>query len=344
MTGRLGQRPRLPALSGPGGRAVIRLLTRSAGRLAVCLAAVTLTYTLASLSFDPLADLRSTQPPTPQEVIDARAVALGLDRPLLPRMLEWFTGACTGDLGVTVDGHPIGAQLWERAGTSLRLFLPGSVLAVLGGIAVGVWGAVRAGRTSDRISMATALLLLAVPVFVLGTVLKILWLPINNAAGTDLLPFSGETTPGSEATGWAEFGDRIRHLVLPTITIALPQIAFYSRFQRAAMLEVLHSEFLRGARTRGLTYRQAITGHGLRMALVPMTALVAFGFGLHLVGGVFTERIFGWHGLGDWLMSAIENQDARVVATATLLMAVLVVVVGWVADLALAFLDPRTRS
>ncbi|SDD39714.1 ABC transporter permease [Actinokineospora iranica] len=334
------------ALSAPAGRARLAagLAGRVAGRVALCLAAVLLTYTLAALSFDPLAELRSTQPPTPQAVLDARAAELGLDLPVLPRFLRWLSGVPAGDFGVTVDGHAVADEVWERAGTSLRLFLPGSVLAVLLGVAVGIWGALRAGRWADKISMAAALVLLAVPVFVLGTLLKILWLPVNEAAGTDLLPFSGEKTPGSDLAGWAAAGDRLRHLVLPTVAIALPQIAFYSRYQRAAMLEVLHSEFLRAARARGLTRARAVRRHGLRMALIPMTALVAFSFGLHLAGGVFTERIFGWHGLGDWMMSAIEHQDAMVVATSTLLMAVLVVVVGWLADLALVLLDPRTRS
>ncbi|MEU4340990.1 ABC transporter permease [Nocardia sp. NPDC023852] len=323
---------------------LIRLVTRLAGWTAVCLGSVLLTYTLSALSFDPLAELRTTQPPTPQAVIDARAAELGLDQPLLPRFWGWLSGIPSGEFGVTVDGRDIASELGERAGTSVHLFLPGSLLAVVLGIAFGLWGAMRAGRTGDRLSMAASLLLLAVPVFVLGTVLKILCLPINEAAGTDVLPFSGEKTPGSDLTGWAAVGDRFRHLVLPTIAIALPQIAFYSRFQRAAMLEVLNSEYLRGARARGLTHIRAVRGHGLRMALIPVTALVAFSFGLHLAGGVFTERIFGWHGLGDWLMSAIENQDTMVVATVTLLMAGLVLMVGWLADLALVLLDPRTRS
>jgi peptide/nickel transport system permease protein len=322
----------------------LRLVGRLAGWSGLCLAAVLLTYTLASLSFDPLADLRTTQPPTPQAVLDARAAELSLDQPIPLRFLGWLSGVVSGDFGVTADGHAITAQVWERAGTSLRLFLPGSALAVVLGVALGVWGALRARGAADRLSMAAALVLLAIPVFVLGTLLKILWLPVNQAAGTDLLPFSGETTPGADLSGWAEVGDRLRHLVLPTIAIALPQIAFYSRYQRAAMLEVLHSEFLRAARSRGLTRGRAIRGHGLRMALIPMTALVAFSFGLHMAGGVFTERIFGWHGLGDWMMSAVERQDAMVVATATLVMAVLVVVVGWLADVALVALDPRTRA
>ncbi|CRK58210.1 Oligopeptide transport system permease protein OppB (TC 3.A.1.5.1) [Alloactinosynnema sp. L-07] len=321
-----------------------RLIGRLGGRVALCLATTFLTFLLASLSFDPLAELRATQPPTPQEVLDARSAALGLDEPIPLRFLHWLAGVPAGDFGLTVGGADIADEVWRRAGTSLRLFAPGSVLAVVLGIALGVWGALRARRLSDQLSMFGALVLLAIPVFVLGTLLKMLWLPMNQAAGTDLLPFSGETTPGSALTGWADIGDRVRHLVLPTITIALPQIAFYSRYQRAAMLEVLNSDFLRAARAKGLRRGQAVRGHGLRMTLIPMTALVAFSFGLHLAGGVFTERVFGWHGLGDWMLSSISEQDAMVVATTTLLLAVLVAVVGWLADIALTLLDPRTRT
>ncbi len=331
------------APSGPPAGAAGRLLRRLAWRLGLCLAATFTAYVLASISFDPLAELRGQQPPPPQAVIDAQAQRLGLDDPVPQRFLGWLAGVPHGDFGETVTGQEIGDELWRRCGTSVRLFLAGSLLAIVLGVAIGLWNALRDGRPSDRMSLFASLIILAVPVFVLGTVLKMLWLPLNEAAGTQLLYFSAETTPGADHTGWAAIGDRLRHLALPTLAIALPQAAFYSRYQRAAMLDVLGSDFLRAARAKGLRHRQAVLRHGVRIALIPMVTLFAFTFGLHLTGGVFTERVFGWNGMGDWLLRGIQDEDANIVASVTLFIAVLVVLAGMLADGVLALLDPRIR-
>ncbi|WP_137991503.1 ABC transporter permease [Streptomyces vilmorinianum] len=321
----------------------VHLARRLAWRLGLCLAATLTAYLLASLSFDPLAELRGHQPRPPQAVIDARAHRLGLDTPLPARFLDWLAGVPRGDFGETVGGQRVADELWRRCGTSVRLFLAGSLLAMAAGVVVGVWNALRSGRVSDGVSLVGSLVLLSVPVFVLGTVLKMAWLPVNEAAGTQLLYFSAETTPGADLTGWAAVGDRLRHLALPTLAVALPQAAFYSRYQRAAMLDVLGSDFLRAARAKGLRRGTAVVRHGVRMALIPMVTLFSFTFGLHLTGGVFTERIFGWNGMGDWLLTGIHEQDATVVATVTLFIAVLVVLAGWLGDALLAVLDPRIR-
>ncbi|MFD4830668.1 ABC transporter permease [Streptomyces uncialis] len=321
----------------------MHLVRRLAWRLGLCLAATFTAYALASLTFDPLAELRGQQPRPPQAVIDAQAQRLELDTPLPGRFLGWLSGLPSGDFGETVGGQAVAEELWRRCGTSLRLFLAGSLLAIVAGVLVGLWNAVRNGRASDQLSLIGSLLLLAVPVFVLGTVLKMAWLPINEALGSQLLYFSAETTPGADLTGWAATEDRLRHLALPTLAIALPQAAFYSRYQRAAMLDVLGSESLRAARAKGLRRHQAVLRHGVRMAMIPMVTLFAFTFGLHLTGGVFTERIFGWNGMGDWLLRGVQEEDANIVASVTLFIAVLVVMAGWIADAVLALLDPRVR-
>ncbi|MBB5937711.1 ABC transporter permease [Streptomyces zagrosensis] len=331
--------------NGPAVRRVAAWLLRQlAWRGGLCLAAAFTAYALASLSFDPLAELRGQQPRPPQAVIDAQARRLGLDTPLPRRFVEWLAGLPRGDFGETVGGRPVADELWRRCGTSLRLFLAGSLLAIVLGVSAGLWNALRSGRASDQFFLVGSLVLLSVPVFVLGTVLKMVWLPVNEAFGTQLLYFSGETTPGSDHTGWAAAGDRLRHLALPTLAIALPQAAFYSRYQRAAMLDVLGSDFLRAARAKGLRRGQAVLRHGVRLALMPMVALFAFTFGLHLTGGVFTERIFGWSGMGDWLLHGIQAQDATIVASVTLFIAVLVVLAGLLADAVQVLLDPRVRG
>ncbi|OLT35557.1 peptide ABC transporter permease [Rhodococcus sp. CUA-806] len=313
-------------------------------RLALCLTATFLAYCLASWSFDPLAQFESRQPRPPQQVIDAQAARLNLDQPVPIRFLSWLGGVITGNFGTTVGGREIGDELWTRTGTSLRLYLIGAAIAVVLGIVVGVRGALSKSVLGAQWSMLWTLVVLAVPVFVLGTVLKMLWLPVNEMAGTQILYFSGERTAGANLTGSAALVDRLQHLVLPTICIALPQIAFFSRYQRAAALDVAHSGYVRAARARGLTRRSAFWRHGLRSAVIPVLSLFAFSFGIHLAAGVFTERIFGWYGLGDWIITAIHDHDAQVCAAVTLLFGILVVLAGWVSDLASVALDPRLRA
>jgi peptide/nickel transport system permease protein len=180
-------------------------------------------------------------------------------------------------------------------------------------------------------------------VFVLGTLLKYGALEINQLTGSQYLQFTNEATPGFEGSWLASIGDRLRYLIVPTLTIALGQIAFYSRYQRSAMLDVLGSDFLRTAQAKGLTRRRALFKHGMRTALIPMATLFAFGFGLLVTGGVFTERIFTWHGMGEWLVQGVNAQDTNIVATVTLFVAVLVLISGWLSDVLYAALDPRIR-
>jgi peptide/nickel transport system permease protein len=319
------------------------LVRRLLNYVLLCVIATFLAYTLASLTFRPLSTLENRQPPPPPATIAAKAAELNLDQPIPQRFLTWASGVVQGDFGKTVVSAPISDQIVSRAGTSLRLFFAGTIIGVALGVLVGVVSAIRQYKISDYVATFLSFVLLSTPVFVLGTLLKVAWLPVNLSAGTQILYFTGETTAGFQGTFWESVVDRLQHLVLPTVAIALGQIALYSRYQRSAMLDVLGSDFLRTAQAKGLTRRRALFTHGLRTALIPMATLFAFGFGLLITGGVFTERIFGWFGMGDWLIVGVQDQDANIVATVTLFVAVCVLVSGWLADLFYAALDPRVR-
>jgi peptide/nickel transport system permease protein len=173
--------------------------------------------------------------------------------------------------------------------------------------------------------------------------LKFGGLQLNEAAGSTVLYYTGEYSPGFQGGWWAALGDRLSHLVLPTLAIALTQLAIYSRYQRSAMLDVLGSDFLRTAQAKGLTRRRALFKHGLRTALIPMATLFSFGFGLLITSSVFTERIFSWYGMGDWFVYGVEQNDTNIVATVTLFVAVVVLIAGWLSDVLYAALDPRIR-
>jgi glutathione transport system permease protein len=319
------------------------LMRRLVNYLLLCVIATFLAYSLASLTFRPLSTLENRQPPPPPATIAAKTAELHLDQPIPQRFLTWASGVVRGDFGQTVMSAPITEQVLPRAGTSLRLFLAGTVIGVALGVLVGVVSAIRQYKPSDYVATFLSFVLLSTPVFVLGTLIKVAWLPVNLAAGTQILYFTGETTAGFQGTFWESVVDRMQHLVLPTVAIALGQIALYSRYQRSAMLDVLGSDFLRTAQAKGLTRRRALFTHGLRTALIPMATLFAFGFGLLVTGGVFTERIFGWFGMGDWLIVGVQDQDANIVATVTLFVAGCVLVSGWLSDVLYAALDPRVR-
>jgi peptide/nickel transport system permease protein len=319
------------------------LARRLVNYLILCVLATFLAFALASLTFHPLDQLAQRQPPPPASTIEAKRLELHLDMPIPERFGYWAAGVLHGDFGNTVASAPINAELWRRAGISLRLFLAGTVIGVIAGVLIGVASAIRQYKLSDHLATLFSFLILSTPVFVIGTLLKVAWLPINQAAGTQLLYFNGESTAGFTGTVAEALLDRLQHLVLPTVAIAISLAAYYSRYQRSAMLDVLGSDFLRTAQAKGLTRRKALFTHGLRTALIPMATLFAFGFGLLITGGVFTERIFGWFGMGDWLIVGVQTQDANIIATVTLFIAVLVLFSGWLSDVIYAALDPRVR-
>ena len=318
-------------------------MRRLANYVLLCLVATFLAFSLASLAFSPLGQLQGRNPPPPESVIEAKRAELRLDDPIPLRFADWLGGVVQGDFGTTITGQPITSELGSRIGVSLRLFVLGTVVGIATGVLVGVASAIRQYRPSDYTATLFSFLVLSTPVFLIGTLLKFGGLQVNEAAGSTVLYFTGEATPGFQG-GWsAALLDRLQHLILPTLTIALSQIAYYSRYQRNAMLDVLGSDFLRTAQAKGLTRRRALFKHGLRTALIPMATLFAFGFGLLITGGVFTERIFGWYGMGDWFVYGVEQNDTNIVATVTLFTAVLVLIAGWLSDLLYAALDPRIR-
>ena len=322
---------------------MIRFLARRLLNYLVLLALASfLTYCLTSLAFSPLDSLLQRNPRPPQAVIDAKAHALGLDSPIPIRYTHWASHAVQGDFGTTITGQPVGSTLWRRVGVSLRLLVVGSVAGTVLGIAAGAWGAIRQYRLSDRVVTLLALLVLSTPSFVIASLLILGALRVNWAVGIHLFDYTGETSPGVVGTGH-QMLDRLKHLILPTLTLTLMAAAGYSRYQRNAMLDVLGQDFIRTARAKGLTRRRALVKHGLRTALIPLATLFAYGVAGLVVGAVFVEKIFGWHGMGEWLVQGISTQDTNIVAAITLFSGTVVLLAGLLSDVIYAALDPRVR-
>lgn len=319
------------------------LLRRAFNYVVLLLLASFLTFTVASLTFHPLDSLEQRNPRPPQAVIDAKAEQLRLDEPIPQRYLSWVSGVARGDFGETLAGQPVGDELPRRVAVSLRLLLIGSLVGTALGVLIGAAGAIRQYKFSDYFSTVVSLLILSTPVFLLATLLKYGALEVNSASGQQVLLYTGETSARHIEGLGAQLLDRIQHLILPTMTLALSGMAGYSRYQRNAMLDVLQSDFIRTARAKGLTRTKALYKHGLRTALIPMATLFAYSLGGLITGATFTEKIFGWHGIGEWLVDSINDQDVYVVVTVTAFAGLVVLVSGLLSDIVYAILDPRVR-
>jgi peptide/nickel transport system permease protein len=323
---------------------MIRFLARRfLNYVVLLLLASFLTFCLTSVTFHPLDSLMQRHPQPPAEAIHAKAVQLGLDKPIPVRYAKWVSAAVTGDFGKTVTGHPVSGELWRRIGVSLRLVVTGSVLGTLLGVALGAWGAVRQYRLSDRVITILSLAILSVPSFVLASLLILGALRINMFTGVGIFQYTGEAAPIPPNGWWDGFVERLQHMALPTLTLALGTTAGFSRYQRNAMLDVLGEDFIRTARAKGLTRRRALFKHGLRTALIPMATLFAYGVSGLVVGAVFVEKIFGWHGMGEWVVLGISSQDTNVVAAITLFSGAAILIGGLLSDVIYAALDPRVR-
>ena len=183
----------------------------------------------------------------------------------------------------------------------------------------------------------------ALPVFWLAAVFKDVGIRINRAVGHRLFFTVQQQSPGIQGSTWHRFADALGHLVLPALTLVVVNIATYSRFQRASMLDVQTADYVRTARGKGLSEGRVTLRHAMRNALIPVTTLVALDFGQLLGGAVLTERVFQWKGMGTLLVTAVSKRDVNLMQAWLVVIAITVVVFNLVADIMYGVLDPRTR-
>jgi len=323
------------------------LLRRFANYLVLVGLAACLGYFLAASSLHPRSNYELRNPRPSQQSIESKLNELNLNdhTPLVKRFTRWSTHFVKGDMGKTIQERPLWEEMKRRMGVSLRLLALGSMIGAVAGVTLGVLGAVKQYSWFDHGSTAWSFLILSTPVFLLAVLLKVAAYKYWNShvpTGWDLY-FVGEYTPNLGGGFVEAFRDRLTHLIVPTLGIVLGQIAFYSRYQRNSFLDVMGADFLRTAQAKGLRRRKALIKHGLRTALIPMATFFAYSFGLLLVGATFTEKIFAWHGMGEWFIDAINTNDVNVVAAVIVFQAVLILLAGLVADVLYAALDPRVR-
>jgi len=321
------------------------LTKRLAYYIALLVVATFLSYLVADVGLSPRSYFESRNPRPPAASVDRQLRAIGLDdhEPVLERFGSWARHAVTGDLGKTIDDRSVNAEFGRRVGVSLRLLLAGTIIGTAIGILIGVWGAVRQYRFSDRAITTLSFVILSMPTFLIAILLKLGTIKLNQSVGTNI-KFTGEKTPNLTGGIGAHLGDRLVHLLLPTLSIALITIATYSRYQRSTMLDVLGSDYLRTAQAKGLRRRTVLLKHGLRTALIPISTFFAYGFLALFTGAIFTEIIYNWHGMGSWFIDSIGKNDVNSVQAVNVFAAFLVLLSGFVSDVLHAVLDPRVRS
>ncbi|MCO6503007.1 MAG: ABC transporter permease [Acidimicrobiales bacterium] len=332
---------------------LVYVLRRLLVTIPVLIAATFFTFVLVDASGDPLQELRFAVPPVPEETIQARAEQLYLDRPTIERYWLWLTGVgnSRGDIGIlqgkwgpsTQGAMDIGQEISERFLITLRLVAAATLFALGLAVVTGVISAVKQYSLTDNVLTFFGFLGLAMPTFWLAALVKEAGIWANQNLGTNFATLGATSPLYYRMEGWEAFMDVVLHLVLPTLTLMLTGYAAISRYQRASMLEVLNSDYIRLARAKGLRNRVVMRRHALRTALIPVVTLAALTVSAALTGAVITETVFRWRGLGTFLTQSIAQYDAFAVMAFLVISGVLVVGANLIADLLYGVLDPRIR-
>ena len=268
------------------------------------------------------------------ERIDAIRAELGLDRPLVRQYLDWAGDVLRGDFGESaLNGETVTGQLGTKLGVSAPLVLASTVLSVVVAVPLGIIAGAR-HRRADGIGLSVVSQLgIAVPTFWAGLLLIVVF-----GVHWNLFP-----AQGFPREGWDEPGRAARALVLPTITLALSQGAVLLRFVRSATLDVLHQDYIRTARAKGLTRTQALYRHGLRNAALPIISILGVQIASLIAGVIVIERVFNLPGVGQMLARDIGSRDLEKVQGTVLLLAIIVLALGFLVDVAHRLVDPRLR-
>lgn len=284
----------------------------------------TLIFILVRLTGDPT-DWMLPDGANVREIENLRT-ALGLDLPIWKQYINAFTNLFKGNLGVSYYFKRDVALLYaERISMTLKLAVPSFLLAIISGISLGTYAAVRRNTPADSISMSLAIVGYTVPSFAFGIIMILifsLWLRI--------LPSSGVGT-------W-------KNMIMPMLTIAVAPMATIARLTRSSLLDTMTKEYLDGARMKGLNETTVIIKHALRNSLIPVVTSVGMQLGTMIGGVVVVENVFSWPGVGTLLVSAAKQRDFPTVQYGILLVAATVTIANILIDISYGYLDPRIRE
>ncbi|MEP2150373.1 MAG: ABC transporter permease [Roseobacter sp.] len=267
------------------------------------------------------------------DTIQALRVELGLDQSLAQRYLGWVDGLLGGDMGTSYTYRtPVSDIVSDRLQVSLPLALYALTLTVVVAFPVGIMAAARRGSVTDISVMGATQLGVAIPNFWFAILMVILF-------AINLRWFSAGGFPGWDAGMF----QAMKALTLPAISLALPQASILARVMRSSLLDTLSEDYMRTARAKGLTRRQALWRHALRNAMIPVLTIIGLQFSFLLAGAIIIENVFFLPGLGRLVFQAITQRDLIVVESVIMLLVFAVILVNFLVDIAYAWVDPRLR-
>ena len=272
-------------------------------------------------------------PTASEEARQQLRIAMGLDRSLLVQYGDYMLQLLHGDLGQSlVFAQPVGQVLAARLANTALLAVSALVLSSVLGIAIGTWVALKPGSARDLALSVSVLFLNAMPPFWLGLILILAF-----ALQLRWLPASGM----SSAVGGGGIVDLVAHMILPTLTLTAWSLAIITRMTRSALLDVIDSDFIRTARSRGLSESRIILRHALPNAMPPIITVIGLQAGFLLSGAVLTETVFSWPGIGLAMYQGISARDIPFIQGGILLLALIFVLVNFVVDALYAYVNPK---
>ncbi len=267
-----------------------------------------------------------------ENMLEAYRARLGLDQPLVVQYFRWLGAALTGDLGYSYkSAQPVLTSILERLPATVELMGAAYLFAALVALPLGVYSAIHRRSVVDYLGTSVSFLGIAMPVFWFGLMLQLFF-----SVQLGWLPSSGRITVG--ATGLV---DRILHIIMPALVLSLLYIAGWSRYMRTSFLGVLNADYVRTAKSKGLSQRSVMLVHALKNAAIPVVTIMALDIAGLFSGAVITETIFAWPGIGRLFIQSMYDRDYPMLMGIIMMGSVMVVVFNLLADIANAWLDPR---
>ena len=315
------------------------ILRRIVQAVIVMLVVAFIAFMLFQYVGDPVTNLLG-QDATAEQREQLRA-DLGLDQPFVVQFVHFAGNAAHGEFGLSLrQGRKVATLIAERFPATVELALTAAFIALVVGIPMGVYSALRRGTLASQVLMTISLLGVSLPSFLIGILLILLfavtlkWLPSFGRGEVAHLGFW--TTGFLTADGW-------KHLLLPALTLAIFQLTLIMRLVRSEMLEVLRTDYIRFARARGLSNRSVHFGHALKNTLVPVMTITGLQLGGLIAFAIITESVFQWPGMGLLFIQAVSFADIPVMAAYLCLISLIYVVINLVVDLLYFAVDPRLR-
>ncbi|HEV2559500.1 MAG TPA: ABC transporter permease [Microvirga sp.] len=316
------------------------IIRRALQAVGVLLAVGIIAFAMFRFAGDPINQMVSMDTPAAER--EQVRLSLGLDDPVPVQFARYVFRAVQGDFGISYQfRQPVATLLMERMPATLELAFAATVFAVVLGILMGVYSALRRESFLARVLQTVSLVGISLPTFLIGILLIYLfavtlgWLPSYGRG--DVVRLGWWTSGYFTASGW-------QALIMPSVTLGLFQMTLIMRLVRAEMLEVLRTDYIRFARARGLKTRSIHFGHALKNTLVPVITIVGLQFGSIIAFAIITETVFQWPGMGLLFVQAVQNVDIPIMAAYLLLVALIFVTINLAVDILYTVVDPRLRS